>query len=412
MIQEAAAAPAPTHRFTRKRAEILAAASDVLNREGVKGTTLAEVAAQVGLNTTSITYYFRRKEDLATACFLDGIARQYALIQEATAYATPPERLAALLEATMQRHARRKNHEVPPMVSLNDMRMLEAPHYDVVSDAYKAMVRAARGVLELDPAQVDSERLHARTVILIEQVFWSGGWLLRRDVNDFPYVGSQMRDILENGIAARPDFDLRNAPRTPATIHPEPCNRDRARETFLIASTRLINRLGYRGASVEKISAELNVTKGSFYHYNEGKDELVLACFERTIDVIARAQRAAMEGQDDGLSKLARSLATLIDFQCSERGPLARTLGLVGLPPDLKTRMLELQAQVSDRFCAMIAEGIGDGSIRPVDPVVAAQLIKTGLQSTSALAPRLKAAGVADPAEALLRPLLLGVLAG
>ena len=31
--------------------------------------TFADVARRVGLNTTSVTYYFKRKEDLAAAAF-------------------------------------------------------------------------------------------------------------------------------------------------------------------------------------------------------------------------------------------------------------------------------------------------------------------------------------------------------
>ena len=55
-----------------------------------------------------------------------------------------------------------------------------------------------------------------------------------------------------------------------------------ASDAFLQAATFLINEQGYRGASVEKISARLNVTKGSFYHYNDNKDDLVANCFERS----------------------------------------------------------------------------------------------------------------------------------
>jgi tetratricopeptide (TPR) repeat protein len=51
------------------------------------------------------------------------------------------------------------------------------------------------------------------------------------------------------------------------------------RATFLTAATRLINQRGYRGASVDKISQQLNVTKGSFYHHHETKEELIGACF-------------------------------------------------------------------------------------------------------------------------------------
>src|ERR1700740_2573863 len=97
------AAPSETDRYRRKRAAIVAAASDIINHKGVKGMTLADVAgsggplpttthkgvkgmtladvaACVGLITTSVTYYFKKKEALAEACFQDAIDRLDALI--------------------------------------------------------------------------------------------------------------------------------------------------------------------------------------------------------------------------------------------------------------------------------------------------------------------------------------------
>ena len=71
--------PAATERFSHKRDEIIAAATEILNRRGVKGTTLADVADRVGLITTSVNDYFRKKEALAAACFASGIERLSAL---------------------------------------------------------------------------------------------------------------------------------------------------------------------------------------------------------------------------------------------------------------------------------------------------------------------------------------------
>jgi AcrR family transcriptional regulator len=93
------------------------------------------------------------------------------------------------------------------------------------------------------------------------------------------------------------------------------------RET-LLAATRLINRRGYRGASVDKISAELNVTKGSFYHHNEAKDDLVVACFDRTFEVMTRVQRVAMGLPGCQWTRLSSAAASLAEYQLSEHGPL------------------------------------------------------------------------------------------
>ena len=62
-----------TDRFEKKRDAILDASTVILNTQGVKGLTLGVAAAAVGLSTTSVTYYFKRKDDLAAACLMRGI---------------------------------------------------------------------------------------------------------------------------------------------------------------------------------------------------------------------------------------------------------------------------------------------------------------------------------------------------
>ena len=58
-----------THKFHQRRDTIVRAAVEVLNHKGVRGMTLADVAAKIDLVPTAVMYYFHKKEDLAAACF-------------------------------------------------------------------------------------------------------------------------------------------------------------------------------------------------------------------------------------------------------------------------------------------------------------------------------------------------------
>src|SRR5437879_1426798 len=84
-----------TDRFERKREAILDAATDLLNCRGVKGLTLGDAAAAVALSTTSVTYYFKRKDDLAAACMLRGIYVLLDIVQTALKAPTPRPGCAA-----------------------------------------------------------------------------------------------------------------------------------------------------------------------------------------------------------------------------------------------------------------------------------------------------------------------------
>ncbi len=153
-------------------------------------------------------------------------------------------------------------------------------------------------------------------------------------------------------------------------------------ETYLRAATRLINDRGYRGASVERIAGELNVSKGSFYHHLQGKDDLVLECFQRSYGRFSQAQRSAINLPGTHRDRLAACIGDLLDIQFDADFPLMRITALQALPPDLRRVVLARSDRIATRFAGMIADGIAEGSIRPVDPLIASQWI-TGLMNSS-----------------------------
>ena len=176
-------------------------------------------------------------------------------------------------------------------------------------------------------------------------------------------------DVFEHGIAG-PGQNW--APELINLEHDEP---EPGREAFLLAATRLINELGYRGASVQKIASELNVTKGSFYHHLDAKDDLVIACYKRSFDTIADAQQLSDERGGSHWQRLTSTIATLLDVQFSERGPLLRTTALHGLPGSVRRAMVDRSNRIARRYAGTMMDGIAEGSIRPVDALVASQAL-------------------------------------
>jgi AcrR family transcriptional regulator len=396
--------PDCTDRYARKKEAIIAAAAAIMNRRGVKGMTLSDVAAAVNLITTSVTYYFKKKEDLAVACFLASIARFDALISESLETADPRERLKRFITLYLDLNRRVRLGEEAPMAMFNDIRALKEPHLSLVIEPYNAMFRKVRTLFAAPGAEwPDRRSATARTHILMEQIFWSVAWLSRYDTEDYPRIANRMFDILSNGIAAK------DARWYPAPIRIAKAAQDDARETFLTAATRLINQRGYRGASVEKISAQLNVTKGSFYHHNNAKDDLVVACFERSFDIMKRVQSAAMKAPGSQWDRLSSAAAALVDYQVSDDGPLLRTSAISALPESIRPDILNRWNRVSDRFSAMISDGIAEGSCRPVDPVMAAQLLNATLNAAASLMSVVAGAEKSQAAALYAKPMLMGL---
>lgn len=397
-----------TARYARKKRDILAAATDILNRDGVKGMTLARVAARVGLITTSVTYYFKKKETLAVACFLDSIERFDALVSEALRAPHPRARLKRLLESYLDLRRRIALGEAPPIAALYDVRALQNPERDQVLAACARLFDKLHGLFVAPELEwMDGRTRAARVHLLRQQVFSAMAWLPRYDIEDYDRLGERMYDILANGLG------LEERPwQAPALAIAELAPTEMSpRETFLIAATRLINERGYRGASVEKISARLNVTKGSFYHHNEAKDDLILECFKRSADTIRRVQAAIAELPGDHWNRLAAAASTLVNYQLSERGPLLRSSALPALPEAIRNQTVDEANHINDRFGALIADGIAEGSMRPVDPFIAAQLFDAMLTAAAECPTWIPDVSREEAVTLHVKPMLKGIFA-
>jgi AcrR family transcriptional regulator len=396
-----------TQRFEQKREAILDAAARLFNQKGVKGATLADVAKGVALITNSLTYYYRKKEDLASASFLRTIDVLNGLAARALEADDPRDRLGLLFRTYVDLLAEvaRGNH--PEMMYFNDIRALRSPHVEMVFDAYTDMFRRMRKLLPPCGREPNARAgLNARTHVVVTAIHSMRYWISRYEVEDYGRVAERVADILTHGLGSR--AALWAPPRIA-------CSSDEhseiPAEAFLRAATYLINEQGYRGASVEKISARLNVTKGSFYHHNDNKDNLVANCFARSFEVIRDAQNAAAACEADGWTKLSAIAAELVRYQVSKRGPLLRHTALSALPEDLRRPLVAAMDKICLRYTHFIADGIADGSLRPIDQMIAAHLIAGVINAASELKRWVSSADPQNAAGLFARPLFLGLFA-
>lgn len=380
LIQNSNRSTSQTARYDEKQRAILAAATTIFNEKWVRGANLADIAAAVGLTTASVTYYYKKKEDLAAACFLEGIAAYSKVNQVSPATSDDSGTVAALVDAHFGLWVDIKQQARQRPILFDDIRTLSDQVSQPVFAAYTQMFKELRTLLFSTGRLSSLSRAdaNARTHLVLGSLLWLPGWLPLQEIEDYRFDSKRMADLLAYGLAAsgwHPCNDTVTIPMTDTG----------PRESFLRSATRQINDHGYHGASVAKISASLNVSKGSFYHHNQNKDELVLDCFERTFAVIRQAQNLGRALTCSGLDRLRATCSALAEYQLSPQGPLLRTTALAALPGPTRRQMIARMNRLSDRFGSMIADGIIDGSIRPVDPRLGGQLVNPMINGAAEL---------------------------
>ena len=369
----------PTRRYEAKRNAIVRSAVEEMNRKGVRGMTLGDVAARLDLVPTGVIYYFRNKEELAAAAFLKGVEAYEELIAAGAGETTDAARLSAFIHAWFGYARLVDLGEADPLPVFNDVRALNS---EVVNAVYVDMFRSFRGLLA-GPEALPRLHRNARGHLLLSEMFWIAAWQGQSEVSDYPRVADRMATILTHGLVPEGHAWPKLSPLC-LTRDDGPA-ASASSELFLKAATCLINEEGYHGASVERISARLNVSKGAFYHHNQTKDELVVACFERTFDLMWRAIHAAERAGGSGLEILASAVAALIEHQISGEAPLLRTSALSAVPETLRPALIQRFNRLSYRFASILCDGMADGSIAPVDVNIAAQVISTAINAAAEL---------------------------
>lgn len=403
------APPGATQRYQDKRDALVAAASALFDARGVIGTTLADVGASVGLVKNSITYYFKRKEDLAQACFMHGIGVHNELIEQAGRTALPQERVAELFRLHFRLRADIASGKRPPVVNFHEMRALPQPQLGHVFAAYNQMFRRLREFLAASvPAGWPRETMNARTHLLVSMLYAVKPLIGRYEPEDHARVCERLTDIVLHGMGAPRSVWVPDG--LEAQWLAEVPERD-LQAQFLRAATELINEQGYAGASVNRISERLNFTKGGFYYYNDNKEDLIAQCFERSVATVRKAVNLTEAYSGSAWEHLCSITRGLVRFQLSEDGPLLRSTANAALPDaSHRARVNDEMRRMAERIAGVIVGGLVDGSIRPLDPALAAHVLLAGVMAASELGWWVKDVTADSATRLYARPLMTGLL--
>ncbi|MDQ7028361.1 MAG: TetR/AcrR family transcriptional regulator [Ardenticatenia bacterium] len=145
-------------------------------------------------------------------------------------------------------------------------------------------------------------------------------------------------------------------------------NETTRREELLVVAARLFSRKGYHATSMQDIADELNILRGSLYHYIESKEGLLYELMELGIQTLMERVRPIVESDLPPDEKLARliqqhtvTIASYPDFMAVFLHELK------SLSPPRRERILAYRQEYDHLVRRILVEGVECGVFRPVD---------------------------------------------
>lgn len=134
----------------------------------------------------------------------------------------------------------------------------------------------------------------------------------------------------------------------------------------------LFGKEGYHGATVEQISKSLGISKPSIYYHFASKEEILFEFSRFAHNKALEGLKKIAEGSEGAEEKLKKAIDFHIDLLSFELTPAMVDLHWqFSLPKKLAGPIKKLRAGFDALLRGIIAQGIGEGVFKNVDPKVA-----------------------------------------
>ena len=378
-----------TNQHDRKYKTILSAASELFNVYGTRGTTLIQIADKLNLTKTSLYYYAKNKEELVHQCYLNTCLEIQSMIVEAKeSEGLAVKKIERLLQLNFSCWNGIINGSRGHLAVLTEIASLSAKHQQEISEFYRTFVIQVMELIEQgqDDGSIQKVSPVKAASALWGAIFWLPVWLYSVEEQNRESAYEQWLSIIKYGLKNTDSdfsFDHTTFPKeqvAPAGFDRGEQNRIK-QEAFYRVGSMFFNLKGFKGTSLDQLAQSLGVTKGAFYYHIKNKDDLLVKCFERTINIEASVLEDAFAIDNNGLEKLAYTAQKLFSIQVGQQGPLIRYARMWSLDIDKRQEMEITTSKIRNKFGNIIQMGIDDKSIKQVDLFVAENVIAGAIES-------------------------------
>ena len=367
-----------------KRVAILSQAARLFNSKGSRATTLHDIASSLGLTKTSLYYYVKNKEDLIYQCYMAALELHDRNLDDIEIRHTGAmDCTAAFFRQHFENWLAAQEGRAPHTAALLEIAALKGAHRKQVEASYIRLFKRMREHIRRGVAEGSIRACEptSTTRALLGSVDWAFSWLHSVPIEQVRATANEALDIITHGICAG------DAPHSPANIvhedktteYLETFNReDKNRlkqQAFFKTGTRFFNTQGFNGTSLDEIAEHLHVSKGAFYYHIKNKEDLLFHCYSLSLDIVENIHAPSAQLVGTGLEKTELTCRRIFYVQNSDEGPLIRYNTITALPMNRRRQILKRTANNNRKFGAFISDGIRDGSVRPINTLIAQHLI-------------------------------------
>lgn len=138
------------------------------------------------------------------------------------------------------------------------------------------------------------------------------------------------------------------------------------------AAFACLSEKGFERTTMDDVAARAGVARATLYYYFRGKDDLFLFLLRGGIAMLRASIDEALAPGGTAADRLERLLDRLVDLFVEYRDLSLVVFGQLGrLQGDSATHAW-MNEQAGAPIVALLAEGVTDGSLKPVDPETAA----------------------------------------
>jgi AcrR family transcriptional regulator len=145
------------------------------------------------------------------------------------------------------------------------------------------------------------------------------------------------------------------------------------REAILRSAAAAFRTKGYHGTSMEDISEQLLMTKGSLYYYFKDKEEILFACHDFSLDRVLERTREVLEEQKGApaADRLSALIDALVHVMIDDLQGSALALDFEALRDEPLAWIVGKRDQFERAMRAVISTGVKSGEFRNVDAKLA-----------------------------------------